>query len=580
MSATASVLIDSGNGIPVAVRTNLADALRRFRDPREPQVLWADALCINQGDNDERAAQVKLMGLIYFKARRVRIWLGREDIEDQGQCRAGDAIRLIKDFSRQYGSCNPDPGSKKLQALSRSLFEKPESMQHSHWISVRWLLERPWFTRVWVVQELGLSRYAEFYCGFHSFSRNEFDHFERVLTNSKAGLSIWIDFDLKIIHLGGDYWRSAWSNVRIELGEDEQEAENFFDILRSARGLQCTEQKDLIYAFLGHPSAFKQQLRDVKPYFWYPTNYYEQRRTIIAPNYSTSYTFQELCRDLAFAAIQEFNIGLNVLASITHNGGTLNSELASWIPRWDLWSESPAFLGSTIYYAACTGLPNTAFAIKTSRLSPKRPRLIFKALPLGTVWVALRPPTTVPPEHLANTLAQLLGDIPRRSAVSHISPPAALSYPYDDTYLTALASTMTAGLTSDHDAHAVPADEHNEHHLSIFKAYYRQQMAIEEGTLPDPEDNEKASFFADELSRAATRRVVYLTLNGRLGLGPVMLDFLDEIWLPMGAKMPFVLRPTRRNTYKLIGQTFVYGVMRGETVQNKSETDFMSVTLE
>jgi hypothetical protein len=575
---TASFLIVLGNGVGIAVRANLADALRQFRDPHEPQVLWADAICINQRDNHERAAQVKLMGLIYFKARRVRIWLGRDNEEQEGPG-VSQAIRLIKDYSRQYRSCNPDPGGSKLEVLSRHLLTDPDPMQLSHWASVRRLLKRPWFTRVWVVQELGLSRHADFYCGMHSFTRNEFDHFERVLTHSKAGLNIWNDLDLQMIHLGQDYWRSAWSNVRIELGEDAQEAETFFDILRSARGLHCTERKDSIYAFLGHPSAFKRQLCDVDPYFWYPTNYYEKRRAIITPNYSASYRFPELCRDLAFAAVEEFNIGLHVLASIAHNEITLNPKVSSWIPRWDLWSEPSTFLGSSIYYAACRDLRNTTFIIEASRRLPMRPKLSFKALRLGTVWVAMSPPTTVPPEHLANTLAQLLGDIPRRGDVSHIPPPSTLYYPYDDIFLMTLASTMTAGLTSGRDAHAIPADEHTQHHLSIFKAYYRQQQAIDEDRLPDPEDDEEASFFADELSRAAQRRVVFLTLNGRLGLGPAVLDFLDEIWLPMGAKMPFILRPTARGTYKLIGQTYIHGAMRGEAVQGKSEMDFESVTL-
>ncbi|KAF1922416.1 uncharacterized protein M421DRAFT_426919 [Didymella exigua CBS 183.55] len=572
-------LISPGDGVSISVTANLVDALRRFRDPLRAQIIWADALCINQRDNYERAAQVKLMGLIYFKARRVRVWLGQDnEIEEQYQVH--HAIQLIKEYSRLYESCRPDPGGQKLGVLSKGLFKDPESMQRSHWASLRRLLERPWFTRVWVVQELGLSRYAEFYCGTYTFNRNELDNFERVLMHSKTGLSIWNDLDLQIIHLGEDYWRSAWSNIRIELGEDAQEAETFFDILRSARGLQCTERKDLIYAFLGHPSAFKRQLCDVDPYFWYPTNYYQNRRTIIAPNYSTSYRFPELCKDLAFAAIKEFNIGLNVLASIAHSERTIDLKVASWIPRWDLMDKPAKFLGSGIYYAASKGLSNTAFTIRTSRISPMRPKLSFKALRLGTIWVALRPPTTVTPEHLAKTLAELLGDIPRRGDVSYISPPSISSYPYEDAFLTALATTMTAGLTSGPDMYAVPADEHTDHHLNTFKAYYRRQQAIDEDRLPNPEDDEAADFFAGELNRAARWRVVFLTRNGRFGLGPVVSDFLDEVWLPMGAKMPFVLRPTGRGTYKLLGQVFIYGIMRGEAVQGRSEVDFESVVLE
>jgi hypothetical protein len=48
----------------------------------------------------------------------------------------------------------------------------------------------------------------------------------------------------------------------------------------------------------------------------------------------------------------------------------------------------------------------------------------------------------------------------------------------------------------------------------------------------------------------------------------------------MGARMPFVFRPTGNGTYKIIGQTFLYDAMKGEAVQGKSEADFEVVTLE
>jgi len=56
----------------------LADALRRFRLPEESRYLWADAICINQGDNAEKSMQVRSMFTIFRKARRVLAWLGDE----------------------------------------------------------------------------------------------------------------------------------------------------------------------------------------------------------------------------------------------------------------------------------------------------------------------------------------------------------------------------------------------------------------------------------------------------------------------------------------------------------------------
>ena len=62
----------------VYVRPNLEDALRQFRDTQEDVLLWIDALCINQSDQEEKSRQVARMAEIYSRARDVLIWLGKE----------------------------------------------------------------------------------------------------------------------------------------------------------------------------------------------------------------------------------------------------------------------------------------------------------------------------------------------------------------------------------------------------------------------------------------------------------------------------------------------------------------------
>ena len=132
-------------------------------------------------------------------------------------------------------------------------------------------------------------------------------------------------------------------------------------------------------------------------------------------------------------------------------------------------------------------------------------------------------------------------------------------------------------MTTTHDYDLLPAHEHIEHHLNIFKAWYRQGVAIEAGIDPDPADSEGADCFKHNLWGFAA---LFLTREGRFGLGPDITYFGDEIWLPLGARMPFVFRPTGKGTYKVIGQTFLYNAMDGEMVHGKSEEDFEVVTLE
>ncbi|OTA24663.1 hypothetical protein BTJ68_13339 [Hortaea werneckii EXF-2000] len=65
------------NGANVNITKSLAAALRRFRDSSHLVALWADAVCINQEDFQERADQVRIMGEIYAAAIQVNVWLGR-----------------------------------------------------------------------------------------------------------------------------------------------------------------------------------------------------------------------------------------------------------------------------------------------------------------------------------------------------------------------------------------------------------------------------------------------------------------------------------------------------------------------
>lgn len=71
---------DGGNNMSISVdnhylkvTSNLHAALLCFRDQFLERVLWIDAICINQGDLDEKKKQVQFMARIYSKASRVTV---------------------------------------------------------------------------------------------------------------------------------------------------------------------------------------------------------------------------------------------------------------------------------------------------------------------------------------------------------------------------------------------------------------------------------------------------------------------------------------------------------------------------
>ncbi|KAF2107811.1 heterokaryon incompatibility protein-domain-containing protein, partial [Lophiotrema nucula] len=65
------------------ITLNLRDALTRLRFQHRPLSLWADAVCINQRNLAEKTHQVQIMGLIYYRASLVNVWLGNLSTDEQ-----------------------------------------------------------------------------------------------------------------------------------------------------------------------------------------------------------------------------------------------------------------------------------------------------------------------------------------------------------------------------------------------------------------------------------------------------------------------------------------------------------------
>jgi hypothetical protein len=144
------------------VSQNLHTALSHLRYSDQTRVLWANAICINQQDTDERTRQVQLMGQIYETAISVIVWLGPEDSRD---CRAFELVRAIE--NRVSGATirtskeNPDI----LEAL-----EADKNIPADGWTHLGVLFSRPYFKRLWVIQEVAKAKSAAVLCGNKSIS--------------------------------------------------------------------------------------------------------------------------------------------------------------------------------------------------------------------------------------------------------------------------------------------------------------------------------------------------------------------------------------------------------------------------
>ncbi|KAF2247335.1 hypothetical protein BU26DRAFT_520526 [Trematosphaeria pertusa] len=188
----------------VFITPSLDEALRRLRLSDRVRVLWADGVCINQADVQERGQQVKLMGSIYSKASRVLIWLG-----------ADPSNKAPETFQLKFG-------------LNETLTTE---------LLVNFVKSCSWFERMWVVQEAYLGQTA---------------------------LAIWGDAEISFHELesamaivrGRIPRERAWM---IRMYHTNSAPLDFFQTLSSTRHLKCFDARDRIFALLGLPYKARDQ---------------------------------------------------------------------------------------------------------------------------------------------------------------------------------------------------------------------------------------------------------------------------------------------------------------------------------
>ena len=130
------------DGCTFMVTRNLLAALKRLRLPDQHRFLWVDAICINQSDIPERNHQVTQMHWMYQLAERVVIWLG-EHSEDS---------RLAIHQLEMISNLDPEDCVSLLRRTAE--FDQHLPMGPRFGKPIDGFFLRPWWSRVWVMQEV------------------------------------------------------------------------------------------------------------------------------------------------------------------------------------------------------------------------------------------------------------------------------------------------------------------------------------------------------------------------------------------------------------------------------------------
>lgn len=230
-----SIVVD---GQPVRVRYTLYHFLHCFCDEwtsgeirpsltpwsRLPSELWfwLDALCIDQYNDTEKGEQIKIMGDIYRGANGVVSWIG------EPTSRSDDFLDLV--FTGPY------------QVGWPSWWSLPSRHQRIVREGLEDVLSRPYWSRLWILQEVALAQRVDLLCGRRRCAWDELKgpiEYLR-LDNGLSSLDTWITLKESNV---------VWEELRRHENWKPRESPLVRIVLKFSKA-RCGDPRDKLYGLL------------------------------------------------------------------------------------------------------------------------------------------------------------------------------------------------------------------------------------------------------------------------------------------------------------------------------------------
>jgi hypothetical protein len=282
------------NSQPFPVTKNLEAALRHLRKLRfdgesfREDFLWIDAICIHQNDIQERNAQVRRMMDIFGSATLVVIWLGEGNEDSE---RAMDFMNRHSDSIRAA----EDPYELMESVLSQG------GQFHDEWVSLfQGIMARPWWGRVWIVQEVVAAKSLIVLCGMSSVD------WLSLVVHEWFGRQYHINIVFEVIEAEGSHVRAAESIDYYRWAFQLRMPILLREVVLNLDDFEATLPVDQLYGFYGLCA--------------------DSNADELDPSYDKPF-WQVYAQFMKYTILQE-----NSLNIVCAAGDVRSSDLPSWVP--------------------------------------------------------------------------------------------------------------------------------------------------------------------------------------------------------------------------------------------------------
>lgn len=592
------------NGQPLQIRPNLQSALSWLRLPAQKRLLWIDALCIDQNNVDERTRQVGYMRLVYKHAARCIVWIGGKTPGVETAFEMARRLAQITDHAKERQRLGQAVDPNETTQFSQNLLDSmpPESM-----ICLKALCDRSYFTRCWCVQEVVASSWAILKC----------EELEMPLMDLLGSILAIAQFEGNmrpntVLYLWWRIWDckqlqpSFASRVPGSLGK-------LLELLEWSRGLQATDPRDKIFALQGvcdeglEPVYASTEimgdeglmLRAFRRGMTRLTNSINNlgpgidfgRPRALKPNYRKEAL--DVYIDVTRFMLRKSPRVLDVLNHVMHTSDPEGNEYPSWVPKWFEPKTTQIMKG---YYTAgfCDGHFRYFAQVHDNpiRGEPVRPRVLsidgFRVDGIRSVTGVMKfdpadDATTVAFVERAWSELFSFPLFPRTTTRYLDGKPLDLAFaraisahPFGSLISLAVEGSLT-GIDMALPQNFIEQAKANFADGGRAADQFLTDLALERsGCVQMTEAQSLARVkFLMGLRVYANNRRVFVTGDGRLGLGPMVMQPGDEVVVLFGSRVPFVVRP-RPGHHLFIGECLVVDddVMHGEftarILRNKS----------